>query len=131
MNIGRVSNAYASAHDRTRVHATRLYPREQRRLVTNFNGLMPEGELIESAQWDMVVASSVNMSDPQIADDQRSVSCLIQACYRGVITIRCQVTTDVGNIYNMLHKVSVYSGPWFGDENTATGPIQISTSVSP
>lgn len=131
MNIGRVTNAYASAHDQTRVHAVRLYPRALRTLKTHFNGILMPEELITYAQWDMVVASSVNISNPTISDDQKSASCTLQACYRGVITLRCQVTTDQSNVYNMLHQVSVYSGPWYGDEATATGPIQISVTYTP
>lgn len=129
MNIGRVTNAFASAHDRSRVHCARVYPNEARRLVVSFNGLMPKGELIVSAVFRQVAACSVAMADAQIADDQRSVSLKVTAAYRGSTTIKTQVTTDQGNTYNLLTMVEVLSGPWFGDENTAAGPTELSVSV--
>lgn len=127
--IGRVSRAYVSAHDRTRVHNTRLYPREKRCLVANFNGAIPAGRTIVTATWEMEVASSVSIASPSIAG--RSAQVMIQACYRGMVCLRCQVVLDNGEIYNQLFVVQVLDGPYFGDEATATapGPTQVSVSV--
>lgn len=129
MSIGRVTSPYGSAHDRSRIHCARLYPNESRTLRVSFNGVMPKGELITSAEFRQVVACSVAMSDLAISDDQRECSVRITASYRGAQTIKTQVTTDQGNTYNLLAVVEVLSGPWFGDENTAAGPTVLSVSV--
>lgn len=125
--IGRVSRAYVSAHDRTRVHSTRLYPREKRCLVANFNGAIPAGRTIVTATWEMEVASSVSIASPSIVG--RTAQVMIQACYRGMVGMRCQVVLDNGEIYNQLFVVQVLDGPYFGDEATAPGPTQVSVSV--
>lgn len=130
MDIGRVSHAYASAHDRTRVHSTRLYPREKRALVADFNGAIPRERTIVQAEWRMEVVCAAAMSNASIAADQRSSQVMLQACYRGYTSIRCQVTLDNGEIYNQQFVIEVLAGPYFGDENTAAGP-QVLTVTEP
>jgi hypothetical protein len=125
--IGRVSRAIVSAHNRTRVHNTRLYPREKRCLVANFNGAIPPGRSIVTATWEMEYASSVSIANPSIVG--RSAQVMIQACYRGRQAMRCQVELDNGEIYNQLFLVEVLDGPYFTDEATAPGPTKVSVTV--
>lgn len=127
--MSRVSNVTPSAYDRGKVSSTRLFPREVRRLNVDFNGLLAKGELIQSASFEMEVACSVAMADPQIADSQRSASVQITAAYRGSVLIRCQVTTNSGNTYNQLSMIQVLSGPWFSDEAMAAGPAKLTVTA--
>ncbi|KRG69130.1 hypothetical protein [Pseudoxanthomonas dokdonensis] len=126
--IGRVSRAYVSAHTRERVHSTRLYPTEKRCLVANFNGAIPPGRTIVTAQWKMESACSVAMSSASIYG--RSAQVMVQGVYRGWAYIKAQVTLDNGEIYNQLFVVEVLEGPYFGDENSlAAGPTELTATA--
>lgn len=124
--LGRVTRAYVSAYNRTRVHQARLYPREKRCLIADFNGALPVGRTIVSATWNMEVAYAVAMSAATI--DGREARVMIEAVYRGRVDMRCHVTLDNGEVYNQLFAVQVLPGPWFGDENTVAGPTQLTVT---
>lgn len=125
--IGRASTAMVSAHNRTRVSAVRLFPREKRKCLANFNGTFDKVRTIASAEWTMEVADCIAMSDAAITG--RSTSVMVQASIPGTVALRCQVTLDNGEIYNQLFAVSVLCGPYFGDV-LAVGPASL-TVVAP
>ncbi|SDX52668.1 hypothetical protein [Lysobacter enzymogenes] len=118
--LGRVSRCYVSAHDRSRIHDTRLYPTEKRCLVANFNGAVAKGRTIVKAEWRMQPVLAVSMANPAI--DGREARVMIQAAYRGETSIKCTVTFDSGEIYTQLFRVLTLPGPFFGDEFTTGGP---------
>lgn len=118
--LGRVSRCYVSAHDRARIHDTRLYPTEKRCLVANFNGAVAKGRTIVKAEWRMQPVLAVSMANPVI--EGREARVMIQAAYRGETSIKCTVTFDNGEIYTQLFRVLTLPGPFFGDEFTTGGP---------
>lgn len=128
-DIGRVSRAYVSAHDRTRVHDTRLYPRETRALVANFNGAIAKGLTIASATWELDVICSVGMSGGEISEDGRTAQIMVTGCYRGWAVIRCQATLSNGEVFPKLFRVQVLDGPYYSDEATAAGPQKITVTA--
>lgn len=121
--IGRATRAYVSAHNRTRVHAVRLYPREKRCLVADFNGALPAVRSITSAVWDVDPAVAVAIADAAISDREAQVT--VTAVWRGCDAIRCEVTLDSGEVYNQLFQVAVLDGPCFGDASGPTGPTRL------
>lgn len=125
--IGRVSRAYVSAHTRTRVHSTRIYPTEKRCLVADFNGAIPVGRTITQVTWRMETAGSVAMSNPSVVG--RAAQVMIQGTYRGWAAMKAQVTLDNGEIYNQLFHLEVVEGPYFGDENSlVSGPLVLTAT---
>lgn len=129
--IGRVNNAFASAHDRTRVHCVRIYPGESRRLLVSFNSVIPKGERIIKATFRQVSACSVAMADPQLERAGRAASVQLTAAYRGCQPIKVTVQTDAGNAYVLMAVAEVKGGPWFGDEETAAGPTELTVTDTP
>lgn len=125
MNYGMVTDVYASGYNRSRVHLTNAYPMETRTLVFHYNGLLQPDEVITSARFNMFVPSSVLMSDAAISEDGKDASIKIQSSYVGRISIRCQVTTDQGNVYPQLVAIRVLRGPWYNDPYPVIGPSQI------
>lgn len=125
--LGRETRAFVSGYTRSRVHQSRLYPREKRCLVADFNGAIPAGRTITSATWNMEVACSIAMSDASI--DGRAARVMIEAVFRGWSSMRCQVTLDNGEVYNQQFQVHVLDGPWFGDETSIAGPTQLTVSA--
>lgn len=125
--LGRETRAFVSGYNRSRVHQSRLYPREKRCLVADFNGALPAARSIVSATWNMEVACSVAMSDASI--EGRAARVTIEAVFRGWADLRCQVTLDNGEVYNQQFTVRVLDGPWFGDETTVAGPTQLTATA--
>ncbi|QWF19292.1 hypothetical protein [Lysobacter capsici] len=121
--LGRVTRAYASAYDRTRIHRSRLAPNEKRCLIAAFNGAIPLGRTITRAEWRLDRTYSVTMSAGSI--EGRDVRVMIQARNRGISPIRCEATLDNGEIYVQLFEIEVVDGPYFGDAQLAAGPAVI------
>lgn len=117
--IGRVTRAYVSAHDRTRVHVSRLRRGEKRCLVANFNGALPATATIARAEWRLAGGGTVAISDGEIVGREARVT--VQARYSGATAVRCEVTLANGEIYNQVFEVDVADGPSFGDTPPAAG----------
>lgn len=127
--IGRVSRAYVSAHDRTRVHHVRLRPQEKHRLIADFNGALPAQRTIVSAVWQMETASAIGMGAASILDGGRAAQVLIEAVERGQhVYMRCQATLDSGEVYTQVFRVDVLDGPVFGDAG-AIGPTRLTATA--
>lgn len=126
-DLGRATTSYVSAHDRTRVHASRLFPNERRSLIANFNGAIPEALSIVSVVWRMDPVYAVAMADAEVT--ARTSQVTITACWPGRAGIRCEVTLDNGEVYNQLFAVDVQCGPWFADTPLSAGPASLSASV--
>lgn len=118
--FGRVTRAYVSAYDRTRVHEFRLFANERRCLVANFNGAIPKGETIAKVEWRMDMVQSLAMSDAAI--DGREARVMIQARYVGRVNLRCEATLGNGEVYTQLFAGRVMGGANFGDAVLAAGP---------
>jgi hypothetical protein len=129
MSYGQVTTVYASAYRRSGVHLTQVYPMEKRRMEFRYNGMLLPEEVITSARFNMFVPSSVLMEDAEISEDQKTASVEIQASYAGRISIRCQVTTDLGNVYPQLVAIQVMRGPWYQDPYPVIGPSQLVVTV--
>jgi hypothetical protein len=112
---GRETRAYVSAYDRSRVHQSRLYRFEKRRLVANFGALLGE-RLIRCATWSIDRPEIGVMSDPQISDDARETSVMFAAQLGGWATVRCQITLDSGEQYVQVFRVNVRRASWFVDD---------------
>lgn len=125
--LGRQTRAFVSGYTRSRVHQSRLYPREKRCLVADFNGAIPAVRTIASATWNMEVACSIAMSSASI--DGRAARVMVESVFRGWADLRCQVTLDNGEVYNQLFVIQVLDGPWFGDEISTAGPTQLTVTA--
>ena len=123
--IGRVSRAYVSAHNRTRVHLTQLFPNEKRCLVANLNGAVAKSRTIKRVEWRLDQTGLVAMSDGSIDGRKREAQVTIQARYYGTAAVRCEMTLDNGENYVQMFRVVVQDGPSFGDSQLAGGPSAI------
>ncbi|MFK3647918.1 hypothetical protein ACI2IY_05700 [Lysobacter enzymogenes] len=117
---GRVTRAYVSGYKRARIHNSELYPRERRCLVANVNGAIAPGEAIKRVVWRMETVTAVAMSSPSI--EGREARVLVEACYRGEAFIQCEIQLGNGEVYPQTFRIRVLDGPFFGNENTSTGP---------
>lgn len=121
--IGRVTRAFVSAHQRDRVHSSNLIRGEKRCLVANFNGAIPSGRTIASATWRTNENYVVAMANPRIFENDRSTAIDITAIYGYCGAVKCVAVLDNGETYVQLFAVSVRDAPWFADENLpAAGP---------
>jgi len=122
---GRETRAYVSAFDRSRVHQSRLYRFEKRRLVANFGALLGERQ-IRCATWSIDRPEIGVMSDPQISDDARETSVMFAAQLGGWATVRCQITLDSGEQYAQVFRVNVRHASWFVDDaQISNGPFSL------
>lgn len=122
---GRETRAYVSAFDRSRVHQSRLYRFEKRRLVANFGALLGERQ-IRCATWSIDRPEIGVMSDPQISDDARETSVMFAAQLGGWATVRCQITLDSGEQYVQVFRVNVRQASWFVDDAPlSNGPFSL------
>lgn len=121
--------ANASQYDRTRVASVQLGPRERRRVVANFAALLARGEAIESADWELDAMCVASIGKAELSGDGRSSSVELQACWPGCVSLRCQVTTSVGNVYPQEFVVQVQRAPAYGDLESATGPQKITVTA--
>ena len=124
--FGRATTVKASGYDRVTVADCRLRCQEVRPLLFDFNGVMPVGELITQAVFNMAVPFCVAMADPSIPASRRSAQIVITAAWPGEAWIRCQVTTDQGKRYSQQVRVAVYGpGPIYGDQEPVGGPFEL------
>jgi len=122
---GRETRAYVSAFDRSRVHQSRLYRFEKRRLVANFGALLGERQ-IRCATWSIDRPEIGVMSDPQISDDARETSVMFAAQLGGWATVRCQITLDSGEQYAQVFRINVRQASWFVDDAPlSNGPFSL------
>ena len=123
---GRETRAYVSAYDRSRVHQSRLYRFEKRRLVANFGALLGNDRLIRCATWSIDRPEIGVMSDPQISDDARETSVMFAAQLGGWATVRCQITLDSGEQYAQVFRINVRQASWFVDDAPiSNGPFSL------
>jgi len=122
---GRETRAYVSAFDRSRVHQSRLYRFEKRRLVANFGALLGDRQ-IRCATWSIDRPEIGVMSDPQISDDARETSVMFAAQLGGWATVRCQITLDSGEQYTQVFRINVRQASWFVDDAPlSNGPFSL------
>ena len=105
--IGRVSRAFVSAHNRTRIHGVKVREGEKRCLIANFNGAVPASRAIVKAVWRLQSTACVSMSGGQITDAGRSTEVLLAAHLGGVVAINCEATFDNGEVYVQVFVVQV------------------------
>lgn len=121
--MSRASKNYVSAYRRDAVFVTALYANESRKLVTDFNALMAQGEKITRAVWDTYDTTFAVMSEPEI--DGSEVSIRIRSQYGGKSRIRLDVTMSNGDTYSAWHVIRVVSAPYFSNQGWVTGPNQL------
>lgn len=127
---GRVTRAYVSGYQRTRIHGSRLVRGERRCLVADFNGAIPPARSIASVTWRTNQHHAISMANAQIVDGGREVIVDITAQAGAGATIKCEVTLDNGEVYNQLFHVTVLPAPWFTGETTpASGPQALTATA--
>lgn len=105
--IGQVSRANVSAHNRTRMHGVKVRPGEKRCLVANFNGAVPPGRTIVRAVWRMDTTFVASLSGGAITHDGRATECLVSAHYCGCEAVECAATFDNGEVYVQVFAIQV------------------------
>lgn len=126
--IGSVSRAIVSAHDRTRIHQISVPPGERRCVVADFNGALPLGRSIATAEWRLAGLGVASMSSAAIPTS-RVTQVQLKVGYPGQVALRCLATLDNGEVYVQRFMIVVPSMPFFGDEQVQAGP-QVLTVVA-
>lgn len=128
--LGRVTREYVSAYQRGRIHNSRLIRGETRCLVANFNGAIPVGRTITTANWYCLQPYAVAMSNAQITADGRTTQVMIAAQSQGPCTIKVVATLDNGEQYTQMFRIMVRGFPWFVGENVPPiGPYQLTVTA--
>lgn len=127
--LGRVTRAYVSGYNRSRVHVSNLYGYETRCLVANFNGAIPGSRTIVGAQWQTWNNYTGFMSNPQIQALGREATILLKAQAPGPCIIKCSVTLDNGEIYVQQFRVNVLRSPMYSGDSWASGPQVVTVTV--
>ncbi|KMM77073.1 hypothetical protein ACP93_02605 [Xanthomonas sp. NCPPB 1128] len=120
--IGTVSRAYVSAHDRTRIHQVSVPPGERRCVVADFNGALSPARSIASAEWRLSSLGVASMSDAAIPN-ARTAQVQVRVGFPGQVALRCVATLDNGETYVQRYVIVVPSMPFFGDEAVQAGPL--------
>ncbi len=122
----RVTTAYVSGYDRTRVHQSCVVRGESRQLVANFNGAIPVGETITTATWRTNQNSAAILSDGALSADERSTSVQMLAGWGGPAWVKVDAALSGGGTLTQVFVIRVQSAPWFtGETNPQQGPIEI------
>lgn len=125
--MGLATRNIVSAYQRDRVFRSSLFANESRRLVTDFNGVIPKGQAIQKAVWQTNDLASALMAEPAI--DGTAVSVRVSAQWSGRTRIRVDVTLDNGDIYSAWQIVRVMAAPYFNNPGWATGPRRLEVST--
>lgn len=123
--IGQVSRANVSAHNRTRMHSVKVRPGEKRCLVANFNGAVPAARTIAKAVWRMDSTYSASLSGGQITHDDRVTEVIVSAHEWGDTAVECAATLDNGEVYVQVFVVEVARASVSPSAQLPTGSQQI------
>ncbi len=124
--MSRVTTAYVSGYDRTRVHQSCVVRGEKRTLLANFNGAMPADAVIASATWRTNQNSAAILSDGELSANERSTSVQLLAGWGGAAWVKVDATLDTGEVLTQVFVIRVQSAPWFtGETNPQQGPTEI------
>lgn len=125
--LSRVTRAYASGADRSRVHVGQVWRKESRTVTADFAGLLPAGTSIASATWTVRSPWLVSISDAAISGKTTSVTAAFQ--YGGCAWMRAVITTNTGETYTQTFEFTVRDCPDFDDENPSAGPYSLTVSA--
>jgi hypothetical protein len=121
--IGRATRCYVSAHDRARVHDSRLVRGEKRCLVADYNGAISAARVIASIIWRCYDGYAVAMSNARILDGSRQVAVDISANWPGCEWLQCEAMLDNGEVYVQRFRVDVRDYPCFDVPPVVSGPL--------
>ena len=126
--MSRVTTAYVSAYDRTRVHSSQLYRFEKRTLTANFAGALPSGIFLSTITWYCHNTDVVVMADAAASPTESSVT--ITANCSGMALLKCEATLTDGQVINQLFSVDSLPVPYLcGETILSNGPCELVCSV--
>jgi hypothetical protein len=128
--IGRATRCYVSAHDRTRVHDSRLIRGEKRCLVADYNGAISSGRIIASITWRCFDGYAVVMSNARVLSGLRQAAVDITASWPGCDWLQCEATLDNGEVYIQRFRVGVRDYPCFDVLPTTSGPLVLTATAN-
>lgn len=126
----RVTTAYVSQYQRSRIHQSDFVRGEQTTFHAQFNGALDEGVLIDEVTWFTGTPWAVILSNPQIATDRRSVSVDVTIGYAGPGDLKCVVTLDNGQVRNQLYRITIMDNPFVeGESAPSAGPNSVTATI--
>lgn|GEM_PF-4591364 len=129
-NLGRATRAYVSGYARDRIHSTRLYARESRALIANFNGAVKPERVLGKAVWTIDANSCLGIAASEIQGKEAAIG--ITAVIPGDVLIRCEGTFDDGTVLSQLFLVTVLGDfMWPGDQLQQISSDTTITTVVP
>lgn len=127
-NLSRVTRAYVSGSNRSRVHVGQVNRQEQRTVTADFNGLLAAADTIAEVAWRCNSPWVLSMSNAAISG--KAVTVLADFQSGGHAMLKATITTGAGAIYSQLFDFTVRDCPIFPDENVpATGPYSLTVTA--
>jgi len=125
MTTPRISTAYVSKYQRTRIHGGSFLRGDQLTLTANLNGALDSGVTITAVTWRVTQPMSIILGTPDF--NNRTATVGITAGWGQGSGVKCVITASDGSVWNQLWAIRVYDAPWFQGE---TAPTQGAYSVS-
>lgn len=123
-DIGRVSRAYVSAHNRIGVQVIRVRRTERRNVVADFNGAIPADQTISSVVWRSTSPWVAKMQNAAINGRETQVTVDFQ--FGGFSGLKCEATLENGEIYSQLFDCEVRDFPsFFENAPVSAGPFEL------
>jgi hypothetical protein len=127
-NLSRVTRAYASGSNRSRVNVGQVNRQEQRTVTADFNGLLAAADTIDEVVWRCNSPWVLAMSSAAI--DGKAVTVLADFQNGGHAMLKATITTAAGAIYSQLFDFTVRDCPTFQEEAVpSAGPYSLTVSA--
>lgn len=125
--MARTFLGYASEYSADQVQQCRVRRYQKRKLRVNFNGLLPKGEQLDQIIWDTDGPWVTRMSDAAPSPDGRTAELVVRFNYWGTCSIRCQVLSSGGDVYNYQFFFRVTNSPIMPADtyDAPTGPFRV------
>lgn len=120
----RITTAFVSKYQRTRVHRSEFSRSEKFSLVANLAGCLASAATISTAVWQVTETSSIILGAGSKTATTCTVSVTAGIGYGGVVKLT--VTASDGAIFVQLYDITVLDSPWYsGDVAAAAGSASV------
>lgn len=128
-SLSRVTRAYVSGSNRSRVVVGQVRRQEKREVIADFTGLLPAADPIASVTWRCDSPWVAYMSDAEV--DGRVTSVTVDFQNGGRANLKATITTDGGSVYSQVYQYTVRDCPMFNEDPvTTSGPYSLTATAA-
>lgn len=113
----RVTTAYISRFQRSRVHRSRHVRGDAFTLTADANGALESGATVASVVFRVDNPGAVIFGSASIDDRSASVECTAGV---GFAQVKAEITSSDGDVVTQLFEISVQDAPYFAGESAPT-----------